>query len=222
MAARSAEGVPGVVLITSRRIDEVAMRTFRLLTIYVAAIIVVPLSSSSSVPESGKSVLPIGLAPLYDNPFSGALPVSYCEPADTCRVDSSATDSSGNVWLFVKSGVKTGWLQKTSTRIPSFSQEENAAAANVRAKADPDAKRRYRIVEQHPQWPRRIVKMVREGQICIEMTEEQLTASWGEPAQKNHAFILGVGKQNLWIYRQGNESVVVFLVKGRVVGWSEK
>jgi hypothetical protein len=90
------------------------------------------------------------------------------------------------------------------------------------AKLDADAKRRYRVVAQHPEWDRRIVKAVREGKICLDMNETQLLGSWGEPLQKSAAFILGAGKQDLWLYKShGGKFETVFLIKGRVVGWSD-
>jgi hypothetical protein len=196
------------------------MRTISRSIVVVSLFLFLAFSTASATADTTATVVPIGLAPLYDNPLSGGLPMSYCEPSDTCHIDSSARDSAGTVWLKIKSGSKSGWIQKSSVKAPR-SQDEGPKSAGVSLKADPDAKRRYRVLEQHGDWPRRIIKMVREGKICLDMNDDQLAASWGAPVQKTRAFILGAGTHELWIYRSvGGESTIVFLVKNRVVGWS--
>jgi hypothetical protein len=171
------------------------------------------------VADSTKIVLPLGLTPLYESPVSGGLPLSYLESADTCRIDSTRFDTANIEWVFARGQSRSGWLQKSSVRLaylpPSAPQSKSFIL-------DADAKRRYRIIAQHPDWERRIVKVVREGKICLDMNDEQVLASWGEPLQKGAAFILGAGKQNVWLYKSpGGRFETVFLVKGRVVGWSE-
>ncbi len=167
-------------------------------------------------------MLPMGLTPVHEKPLSGSLPVSYCEQGDTCRIDSSMVDSTGTAWLFVRSGQKSGWVMRAGMCSPRSHQEVLQTEANT-LKNDPDAKRRYRILEQHPEWLRRTARAVREGRICLDMSEQQVIASWGEPSQKGNTFILGAGQQDIWYYAMPDRKVqCVFLVKGRVVGWSEK
>jgi hypothetical protein len=171
--------------------------------------------------DSVNVFLPAGLTPLYENPSSGELPRSYLDPADTCRPDNSFIDSTGVVWVSVRSATARGWVRESSLRKPSA--PEAAREQGLGKKIDPDTKRRYRILEQHPEWPRRIVKVVREGKICLDMSGEQLAASWGEPLHKGSAFIIGAGSYDLWYFKFGGGQVQsVFLVKGRVVGWTEK
>lgn len=169
--------------------------------------------------DSARIVLPLGLTPLFDVPAPGGFPISYLEPSDTCRIDSARFDTANVEWAFVRSQSRSGWMQKSSIRpalMPSMVPQSKAG------KLDADAKRRYRVLGQHPEWERRIVKVVREGNICLDMSEEQVLASWDEPLQKSMAFVLGAGKQNIWIYKSpGGGFETVFLVKGRVVGWSE-
>lgn len=169
--------------------------------------------------DSARIVLPLGLTPLFDVPAPGGFPISYLEPSDTCRIDSARFDTANVEWAFVRSQSRSGWLQKSSIRpalMPSMVPQSKVG------KLDADAKRRYRVLGQHPEWERRIVKVVREGNICLDMSEEQVLASWDEPLQKSMAFVLGAGKQNIWIYKSpGGRFETVFLVKGRVVGWSE-
>lgn len=172
-----------------------------------------------SINDSAKIVVSLGLTPVYDSPAPGGFPMSYLEPSDTCRIDSARFDTANVEWVFVRSPSRSGWLQKSSVRPALAPASVPQSKTN---KLDADVKRRYRILGQHPEWERRIVKVLREGNICLDMTEEQVLASWNEPLQKSVVFILGAGKQNLWLYKSpGGRFETVFLVKGRVVGWSE-
>jgi hypothetical protein len=163
---------------------------------------------------------PTGLTPLYDVPSEGSLPTVYIEPADTCRVDSAFTDADKTDWIRVSSGLKRGWVRSSALQGAADSEEKGIRRRSFHA-GDPDAKRRYRILEKHPQWPRRIIRAVREGMICLDMDEAQLVAAWGEPFQKSSVFILGAGSQQLWHYKDSQDRIqVVVLSKGRVVGWS--
>jgi hypothetical protein len=165
--------------------------------------------------------VPLGLTPLFDSPVPGGFPVSYLEPEDTCRIDSTKFDTSNVEWAFVKSQSRSGWLQKSSVRPTGGQSPAQQSSGGNASVLDDDAKRRYRIVEKHPEWDRRIVKVIRDGKICLDMNDAQLLASWGEPLQKSTAFILGAGNQDLWIYKgQSGTYETVFLVKGRIVGWS--
>jgi hypothetical protein len=169
--------------------------------------------------DSVRIVLPLGLTPLFDVPAPGGFPISYLEPSDTCRIDSARFDTANVEWAFVRSQSRSGWLQKSSLRPALVPPMVPQSKAN---KPDADAKRRYRVLGQHPEWERRIVKVIREGKICLDMSEEQVLASWDEPLQKSVVFILGAGKQNIWLYKSpSGRFETVFLVNGRVVGWSE-
>jgi len=175
-----------------------------------------------STKDLSKTVLPLGLTPLYDAPAPGGFPMSYLEPTDTCTIDSTRFDTLNNAWAFVKSRSRSGWLQKSSVRPALLPSGAPRSSESREMKPDADAKRRYRILAQHPDWERRIIKVIREGKICLDMTDEQIAASWGEPMQKSTAFILGAGSQELWLYKGPSGKIeTVFLVKSRVVGWSE-
>jgi len=175
-----------------------------------------------SVKDSAKTVLTLGLTPLYDAPVPGGFPLSYLEPTDTCTIDSSRFDTLNTEWAFVRSVSRSGWLQKSSVR-PAYQPDGPASnASSKEKKMDADARRRQRIVSEHPEWERRIARVIREGKICLDMTNAQIEASWGEPVQKSGAFILGAGKQEIWYYKgSGGKIETVFMVKGRVVGWTE-
>ena len=173
---------------------------------------------------SGKDSLlfPLGLTPLYEKPVSNGFPIAFLEPADTCIADTTVSQETGITWFRIRSKNVQGWVNGSSMRGMENDSGESRKRVGAYKKNDPDAKRRYRILEQHADWPRRIVKAIREGNICLDMNEEQLSAAWGEPFRKARAFILGAGQQELW-YFKGEDGIIlaVFLNSGRVVGWSD-
>lgn len=53
------------------------------------------------------------------------------------------------------------------------------------------------------------------------MSEEQVVASWGEPAEKRKAYMIGVGDYLTLFYRRsGQGTLVVALQNDRVIGWT--
>jgi hypothetical protein len=104
----------------------------------------------------------------------------------------------------------------------SSSDDKDSALFNdAISVTDVEIKRRLHIVLEHKEWPRRIQKIVKDGKICLEMTKEQLLASWGEPIQKNDAFLLGFGKHEVWFYKgTDGRYLVVNVAQGKVIGWS--
>ncbi|MBN2036820.1 MAG: hypothetical protein JW768_08775 [Chitinispirillaceae bacterium] len=164
---------------------------------------------------------PTGLTPVYATTSEGHLPIAYVEPADTCRVDSTVAQGDSIIWVHISSGSKRGWIRSSALQRASEAGEGSTSRRSFHAK-DPDAKRRYRVLEKSPEWPRRIIRAVRDGTICLDMNEAQLVAAWGAPFQKSSAFILGAGSQQLWHYKDSKGRIqVVVLSKGRVVGWSQ-
>jgi hypothetical protein len=167
-------------------------------------------------------LFPQGLTPLFEKPISNGFPIAYLESSDTCIADSSFSDGAGNAWQRIRSGEKYGWVRASSMLANGTSGASAPKKQGTYKKDDPDAKRRYRALEGHADWPRRIVKSIREGNICLDMNGEQVYAAWGEPFRKGKAFILGTGQQEMWYYKnEGGTIEVVFLNNGRVVGWSE-
>ena len=76
------------------------------------------------------------------------------------------------------------------------------------------------VLRDHPDWPRSVIRAVRNGQVCLDMTGGHLKASWGEPFQKSMAFTLGMGKHDMWFFRASDGAILtVSLQNDRVVGW---
>jgi hypothetical protein len=172
-----------------------------------------PLAQTAS-----KTVLATESCPYFDKPETGLLPKGFLEKRDTCRTDSTVVDSAGVAWFKIHCKNSSGWASARNFRFVSeiptdfFSQE---------AKGDNDKKRRADIIKGHPDWPLRIKKAVRAGQVCLDMSPEQLVASWGEPQEKQKMFMLGVGDYASFVYK-GTEkgSLMVSLQNNRVIGWS--
>jgi hypothetical protein len=183
----------------------------------ISAVLLIAVAASA-----GTLLFPLGLTPLYEKPVSNGFPIAFLEPADTCVSDSSISEGTGTTWLRIRSKDLHGWVNGSSVSGKGNDDAQSGTRTGTFRKSDPDAKRRYRILEQHADWPRRIVKAIREGNICLDMNEEQLHAAWGEPFRKSKAFILGAGQQDLWYFKGEDGAIMsVFLNRGRVVGWSE-
>ena len=164
----------------------------------------------------------LSLTPVFSIPQSGLLPGFYLEKNSICSIDSTLVDSSDSAWFLVSNEKNSGWIKAENLRFSSYSgspSESNPTPVN----SDKDKIHRYGIVREHPDWSRRIQKTVRDGKVCLEMSEEQLKASWGEPFQKNRAFLLGSGAYDVWFYRGSDgKMLMVGLSRGRVIGWSEE
>jgi hypothetical protein len=175
-----------------------------------------------------KNAIAVETAPFFEAPESGLLARGFIDKRDTCAVDSTVVDSTGTAWFHVRSlralragrdGKSEGWvLSKAVTYISDIP----ADFASREARGDEDKKRRLEILKSRPEWPRRIIKAVRSGQICLDMTVEQVVASWGEPAEKRKSFMIGVGDYQTLLYNKGGGkgTLIVTLQNNRVIGWT--
>ena len=165
-----------------------------------------------------KTAFAMETTPYFEKPDQGLLPKGFLGKRDTCTADSTFIDSAGVAWFRVQTKSSNGWAFARAMRyvsdIPAdfFSSEK---------KGDEDKKHRGDIIKSHPEWPLRIKKAVRSGQVCLDMSVEQLVASWGEPLEKRKTFILGVGEYNIYIYKgTAKGSLLVCLQNNRIIGWS--
>jgi hypothetical protein len=87
-----------------------------------------------------------------------------------------------------------------------------------------DKLRRYAVIRNNPDWSRRIKNAVRNGEIVLHMTREQLLGSWGEPQRTTSAFMVGVGNYQIYYYEiKGKKNIIsVALLRDLVLGWSEE
>jgi hypothetical protein len=168
-----------------------------------------------------KNAVVIETAPFFEEPIPGLLARGFLDKRDTCTVDSTHVDSLGAAWFHVgASSTKKagGWVGAKSVL---FVSDMPADFASQDARGDGDRKRRLEILKNRPLWPRRIIQAVRSGKICLDMTQEQVVASWGEPAEKRTAFMIGVGDYAALLYRDiGSGTLVVALQNDRVIGWT--
>jgi hypothetical protein len=165
-----------------------------------------------------KTALALETAPYFEKPEQGLLPKGFLGKRDTCTADSTFIDSTGVAWFHVLIKSSRGWALARAMRYVS---DIPADFFSTEVKGDEDKKRRADIVKSHPEWPLRIKKAVRAGQVCLDMSGEQLVASWGEPLEKRKTFILGIGEYTSYIYKgTAKGSLLVCLQNNRVIGWS--
>ena len=137
-----------------------------------------------------KPALALTTTPYFEKPAIGLLPIGFINKLDTCQTDSSIVDSSGTPWFRGRLHERIFWLHAKDMRyIMDIPQD----FLSMQVKGDDDKKRRLQILQNKPDWPHRIKMSVRSGQICLDMTEEQLVAAWGEPFQKGTTYTLGIG-----------------------------
>ena len=185
-----------------------------LLTMIVSAAVL-----ASAEEPAGRALL-IKVAPLFSEPVTGSLPVSFAQKGDTCQVDSVFTDSAGTSWFRLRLGSKSQW---TNCSVFSYITGPGDDVKSRVLKDDADVKRRLRILLEHPEWPRRIKGAVRGGNVCLGMSSEQLEAAWGTPFQEGASFVLGIGTCETRFFHAAKEDVLfVLLNRGAVTGWYEQ
>jgi len=162
----------------------------------------------------------IKMAPCYAEPVAELLPHTYINKNDTAFIEKISVDTAGTPWFKIIHNRILYWTPssywKYVSRIDTLSFLE-------KADDDADKKRRLLILREHKTWPRRIISAIRLGRICIDMDEQQLVASWGEPVNKSKAFTIGLGEHTVWIYGSLNAKMsVVILQNNKVIGWTVK
>jgi hypothetical protein len=164
-----------------------------------------------------KLAICIKTSPYFELPQTNLLPKGFIEKYDTCIIDSVYIDSLENAWFKILCKSKAGWISvKALNYIDNISQNY---ISNEKQNLN-EKKKRAEIVKAHPEWPFRIKKAVREGKICLDMTKEQLFASWGEPMEIKKAYMLGVGEYDIYLYKDLVERIlIVSLKQDRVTGW---
>ena len=145
--------------------------------------------------------------------------MGFINKLDTCQTDSSLVDSSGTPWFRLRLNDRTFWLHANDVRYIADIPED---FLSIQVKGDDDKTRRLQILQNKPDWPHRIKMSVRGGQICLDMTEEQLAAAWGAPFQKGMTYTLGIGDHATWLYKSSSGKILlVNLQKGHIIGWSQ-
>jgi hypothetical protein len=180
------------------------------------SIVLAALAACGQTPK--KTALALEASPYFEKPEQGLLPKGFLGKRDTCTADSTFVDSAGVAWFRIQVRSSDGWVLARAMRYVS---DIPADFFSIEAKGDEDKKRRGDIVKSHPEWPLRIKKAVRAGQVCLDMSAEQLAASWGEPLEKRKTFMLGVGEYTSYIYKGAAKgSLLVCIQNNRVIGWS--
>jgi hypothetical protein len=158
------------------------------------------------------------VVPFYAKPQSDLLPSGYFGKDENCDAESLFVDTSGSAWFRIRRNGASVYSPASDWRYVAAAGED---VSTQRSEDDADRKRRLLILQQHRDWPRRIIKAVRDGTICLDMTTEQIIASWDEPFQKSRCFTLGLGNYEVWFFTGRDKKLLaVTLTNGRVTGWS--
>ena len=170
--------------------------------------------------DSLQKAIALKVAPLFTEAQTGLLPKNYVKKGDTCSVIGIQVDTSGFPWFNVSVKTNHYW---SPVKYWQYVSDIDTAAYLEGKQSEEDKKRRLRILRQHRDWPRRIIRTVRYGRICLDMTGEQLIASWGDPIQRSNAYTIGLGKHHIWIFNSKNDRKAIVLLKNnRIIGWSLK
>jgi hypothetical protein len=165
-----------------------------------------------------RRVVARAVSPYYGAAADDALPVGYVNEGDSCVVESLMVTEGGTPWFALRLDTVRVWSPTSHWR---YAREITEEVSGTRDREEEDRKRRLMILREHRDWPRRVIRAVREGRVCLDMTAEQLEASWGAPVQRSPGFTLGIGRHESWLYEGSEgEMLVVNLQDGRVIGWS--
>ncbi len=158
------------------------------------------------------------VTPYYSEPQSGLLPKGYLKKGKTHAISEVTVDTVGIPWFGIVIQTKSAW---SPAKYWNYVSGIDTAAYIEGKQGDEDKKRRLRILREHRDWPRRIIRTVRFGRICLDMTGEQLIASWDEPFLKRSAFTIGLGSHEIWFYKNQKELFTAVVVKNdKIIGWS--
>jgi hypothetical protein len=175
-----------------------------------------------------------------DSTFTFTLPDStqsslvMLNRGDVVELKHSMTDLQGITWYQIvvsTLGKMHLWIASSSgelvaqTRRASPSMAQVCAALLQEPQNDKivltvDKKRRISLIKQNPNWPFRVKSAVRQGRIILEMTSDQVAASWGQPHKIREGFLEGKGKVKFLFYNREAESDIVTLADNRVIGWN--
>lgn len=193
--------------------------------IFILVLVMVAAAAESD--ESRIVRVKTSYAEIYSQPHDSLPPVRMARKDQLFHVYYSTSDDSGRVWFCLQTDPDksdTGWVPARFLRYVPL-QKDSAQTPLKRADSNAEKKRRYAELRKHPKWSRKIKQAIRNGEVVLYMTGEQLKACWGEPRQViKNAFMVGVGDYSIYLYkgRKGKPDIVVTLQDGKVTGWSEE
>lgn len=86
--------------------------------------------------------------------------------------------------------------------------------------------RRQDYLEEHPELSNDFAKEIKEGNVAIGMTSDEVLASWGDPDQVVASVSKG-GTEELWTYNSsrgyspGGGPIILNFTNGRLTSWTE-
>ncbi len=165
---------------------------------------------------------PLGYLEIKESPSANSKTIRMGGPSDIYVKDSIGESKLDEIWYLIASadGNRLGWTKKENLK-----EIDNSVSLNEigikRQEQREDRKRRNAILKANKNWPTRIKKNIKKGLICLNMTSEQLVASWNEPISKSSAFILGLGNVQIYNYKGSGASNIVAIIKDdKLIGWT--
>lgn len=80
---------------------------------------------------------------------------------------------------------------------------------------------RREMVNRHPEWSEEVKESVLEGKVFIDMTKEQVLASWGKPDDINRT-VTKFGTHEQWVYNYGiGINTYLYLENNVVTSWQD-
>lgn len=192
----------------------------KIILFVIMSIIIVFKTLFAFDPDSLQKAISLKINPYYSEAQSGLLPKGFVNKGDTATIFGIQVDTVGIPWFQIKIKKKVLW---SPVKYWQYVSEIDTAAFIEGKQSAEDKKRRLRILREHKDWPRRIIRAVRFGRICLDMDREQLIASWDKPFQKTTAFTIGLGKHSIWMFKGKKDNIAAVLIKnGRIIGWTIK
>ncbi len=184
------------------------------------AIFCIDIAIVNAIPDTPQCARAIKTTPYYHEAKVGSLPAGYINKGDTCPVVAVHVDTTGIPWFQFNINSSPVW---SPAKYWKYISEIDTTAYAEGKQGDEDKKRRLRVLREHREWPRRIIRAVRFGRICLDMTGEQCIASWDKPEQKSSSFTIGLGKHAIWLFKdQSNIYTAVIIKNNRIIGWTFK
>lgn len=171
--------------------------------------------------DSIQKLIALQIAPLYTQMKTELLPANYRKKGEIIVMLDISVDTAGVPWFALEDANDTLWSPAKYWQYILENDQTKEDLIKGISIADLDRQRRLKILIKHREWPRRIIRAVRQGQICLDMSSEQLIAAWDKPIQKSSAFTLGLGKHTVWFYKDTKGALTTVMLKNDVIiGWS--
>ena len=147
---------------------------------------------------------------------------------ESLRLSGKMVDDLDRLWYrVVDQKGDTGWVESNDLSLTAKDQKKISGGSGKEKKkpkktmSKTSQRERLAYIKKNPQIERRFKKLIKDGFIGMDMSEENVRASLGNPDAERVVVLLKRGKLPIWIYHPQNPVVVVF-EEGKVTGWSQE